>query len=159
MIIYNPSHSCSTKPLEHQSSHFFWKTGCNRRTAHEHIISCLKCSLTKQAKTNTPRKINAALADCKLALDVVQQPWLQTAGLHYFIVLSPRVRHIGWQVAALLSDTSCWVKAVAFYARFSRWVKHPAAGGQQHPVLALAFLHLQHPEPQLHVYGDVLISL
>lgn len=103
--------------------------GCNRRTAHEHIISCLKLSLAKQAKQTLPERLMQHLLTGKLALDVVQQCWLQTARLHYFIDLSRSRRHIGWQVPILRSQRSCWVRDVMGCAQLSKGVSHPCSRG------------------------------
>lgn len=103
--------------------------GCNRRTAHEHIISCLKLSLAKQAKQTFPERLMQHLLTGKLALDVAQQCWLQTARLHYFIDLSGSRRHIGWQVPILRSQRSCRVRDVTGCAQPSKRVSHPCSRG------------------------------
>lgn len=51
----------------------FEKWTVNRRTAHEHGISCLKLSLAKHAKQTLPERLMQHLLTGKLALDVVQQ--------------------------------------------------------------------------------------
>lgn len=134
----------------------FWKMGCNRRTAHEHIISCLKLSLAKQAKQTLPERLMQHLLTGKLALDVVQQCWLQTARLHYFIDLSGSRRHIGWQVPILRSQRSCWVKDVMGCAQLSKRVNHPCSNVQCY--FFPRFLHLQHLEPWPSVCKDELLS-
>lgn len=101
--------------------------GCNRRTAHEHIISCLKLSLAKQAKQTLPERLMQHFLTGKLALDVVQQCWLQTARLHYFIDLSRSRRHVGWQVPILRSQRSGRVRDVMGCAQLSKWVSHPCS--------------------------------
>lgn len=107
----------------------FWKMGCNRRTAHEHIISCMNLSLGKQAKQTLPERLMQHLLTGKLALDVVQQCWLQTARLHYFIDLSRSRRHIGWQVPILRSQRSCRGRGVMGCAQLSKRVSHPCSKG------------------------------
>ena len=112
---------------------------CNRRTAHEHIISSLKLSLAKQTKQTLPERLMQHLLTGTLALDVVQQSWLQTARLHYFIDLSPSMRHVAWQVAILRSYKSCRVKDVMVCVQFSKWVNYPCSGGLATRNITLSF--------------------
>lgn len=92
-------------------------------------LSVAETQPSKTSKTSAPRRLMQHLPTGKLALDVVQQSWLQTARLHYFIDLSPSMRHVAWQVAILISFKSCWVKDVMGCLRFSKWVKYPCNGG------------------------------
>lgn len=102
---------------------------CNRRTAHEHIISCWKLSLAQQAKQTLPKRLMQRLLTGKLALDVVQQSCLQTARLHRSTDLSPSMRRIEWQVVILISYKSHWGKDVMVCVQFCKWVNYPRSGG------------------------------
>lgn len=137
--------------------------GCNRRTAHEHIISCLKLSLAKQAKQTLPERLMQHFLTGKLALDVVQQCWLQTARLHYFIDLSRSRRHMTHRVAGtnpqiteILLSEGCHGLCTALQ-RGEPSLQQGVSNVQCY-FFSLLFLHLQHLEPCLSVCKGKLLS-